>query len=204
MRIIGGAHRGRRLAAPEGRDTRPMLDRVREALFSTLTPWWKDAVILDLFAGSGSLGLEALSRGARCVRFVERNPRAAACLARNVEELGIGERVQLVRADALARASWGEERPDVVFLDPPYALLDELGPRRSLLAAIQELGTGLLAPQGVLVLHTPRRALMTQEFGSALLVRERVYGSNALWYVQRAEEDGAAPGGSVSDEEGSG
>ena len=203
MRIIGGAHRGRRLTAPEGRETRPMLDRVREALFSTLTPWWKDAVVLDLFAGSGSLGLEALSRGARTVRFVEKNPRAAACLAQNVEELGIGARVQLVRADALARASWGEERPDVVFLDPPYALLDELGTRRSLLAAVQELGTSFLAPQGVLVLHVPKRALMAQEFGGALLVRERLYGTNALWYAQRAQEDGAA-GGAGASEGGSG
>src|SRR5690606_13703278 len=88
VRIIAGIHLGRRIAAPPGRGTRPMLDRMPEALFSTLAPWLPDAVVLDLFAGSGSLGLEALSRGARSARLVERDAAAARVLADNVALLG--------------------------------------------------------------------------------------------------------------------
>ncbi len=190
MRIIGGTHRGRRLEAPEGLATRPMLDRVREALFSTLAPWSRGAVVLDLFAGSGGLGLEALSRGARHVRFVERDKRAAACLRENVEQLGLERSVAIVRGDALAPASWGEELADIVFLDPPYALLDERKTRLALFGALAELAREHLAPSGVLVFHAPRRALLRSEFAAGLAARERAYGTNALWYVQVGEEQG--------------
>jgi 16S rRNA (guanine966-N2)-methyltransferase len=194
MRIIGGEHRGRRLSAPAGLETRPMLDRVREALFSTLAAWWEGAFVLDLFAGSGSLGLEALSRGASFVRFVEKSPRAAAHLARNLAELELEARAEIVRADALAHASWGERAADVVFLDPPYALLEPLETRRKVFAAVEALGLRFLAPEGVLVFHAPRGVLSPGEFGT-LLVRERNYGSNALWYAQRSGEPAESAGG---------
>jgi len=185
MRVIGGELRGRRLRAPDGDGTRPMLDRVREALFSTLAPWLEGAFVLDLFAGSGSLGIEALSRGARRVRFVERNAQAATCLAQNVEELALADAVELVRGDALQAASWGDVPADIVFLDSPYPLLDELRSRQALFQALGDLVRHRLASEGVLVFHAPERRVMTAEFGSGLVVRERVYGSNALWYVQR-------------------
>ncbi len=184
MRIIGGEHRGRRLTAPRGSATRPMLDRVREALFSTLAPWLEGAVVLDLFSGSGSLGLEALSRGARSVRFVERDPRAAACLRSNVEELGLSGSAEIVRADALGEAAWGGQPRDLVFLDPPYALLEELRHRRAVLDALHALVRGHLASEGVLVFHAPRGAVSRTEFDAGMLLREREYGTNALWYVQ--------------------
>src|SRR5262245_65361412 len=91
VRVIAGELRGRRLRAPEGERTRPMLDRVREALFDTLRPWIEGAFVLDLFAGSGALGIEALSRGARRVRFVERAAGACRCLEANVSELGLDD-----------------------------------------------------------------------------------------------------------------
>src|SRR5262245_27511390 len=106
MRIIAGEFRGRRLGAPPGLATRPMLDRVREAVFSTLMPRLPDATVLDLFAGSGGLGLEALSRGAARVRLVEQDARAMAQLRENVEALGATGRVELVRGDALHETSW--------------------------------------------------------------------------------------------------
>jgi 16S rRNA (guanine(966)-N(2))-methyltransferase RsmD len=87
VRIIAGEHRGRLLKAPEGKGTRPMLDRVREAIFSTLGERVEDARVLDLFAGTGALGLEALSRGARALRLVERDPRVVALLRENVDAL---------------------------------------------------------------------------------------------------------------------
>ena len=106
MRIIAGEFRGRRIEAPPGLATRPMLDRVREAVFSTLQRRLPDAVVLDLFAGSGSLGLEALSRGARHVRLVEQGAPALAALRKNVEALRARHRVEVVVGDALKATSW--------------------------------------------------------------------------------------------------
>jgi len=120
MRIIAGEHRGRRLATPKGRATRPMLDRVREAVFSSLGASIEGARVLDLFAGTGSLGLEAVSRGAARVRFVEAGRSSARLIAKNVALLGVEERVEIVDADALAASSWADHEPwEVVFLDPP-------------------------------------------------------------------------------------
>jgi 16S rRNA G966 N2-methylase RsmD len=107
MRIIAGEHRGRRIAAPPGDSTRPMLDRVRESVFATLGNLVEDAHVLDLFAGGGSLGLEALSRGALDARFVERDPRAYSTLKANIAELGFGhDRAIPVRGNALVASSW--------------------------------------------------------------------------------------------------
>jgi 16S rRNA (guanine966-N2)-methyltransferase len=161
-----------------------MLDRVRESLFATLQPWLEGACVLDLFAGSGALGIEALSRGARRVRFVERGVPALACLEANLAELGLDDAVELVRGDALARASWGERKLDLVFFDAPYPLLDELRSRQALFRAMEELVRAHLAPEGVLVYHAPHRLVSRTEFAPDLVVRERVYGSNSLWYVQ--------------------
>jgi 16S rRNA (guanine966-N2)-methyltransferase len=106
MRIIAGEFRGRRIEAPPGEGTRPMLDRVREALFSTVQDWIDGARVLDLFAGSGSLGLEALSRGAEHARFVERSTPALAILRGNVQVLGVEDRARIVRGNALQPATW--------------------------------------------------------------------------------------------------
>lgn len=164
-----------------------MLDRVRESLFATLQPWLEGAFVLDLFAGSGALGIEALSRGARRARFVEKNAQAAACLADNVAEFGLDDAVELVRGDALHPAAWGERPADLVFFDSPYPLLDQLRTRRALFAAMDQLVRRQLAPEGVLVFHAPQRVVTPGEFARDLVVRERVYGSNSLWYVQRGE-----------------
>src|SRR5881394_1213907 len=121
MRIIAGEWGGRRLAAPPGRDTRPTSDRVREALFSILGPL-DGARVLDLFAGSGALGLEALSRGAAQATLVERAPAALRALRENVAEV--------VAADARAYLRAAREQGaqyDLVFLDPPYNAAAALG-----------------------------------------------------------------------------
>jgi 16S rRNA (guanine966-N2)-methyltransferase len=120
VRIIGGAWRGRRIRFPSAAELRPTPDRVRETLFNWLQGVIGDARCLDLFAGSGALGLEALSRGAREVVLVEHEPRVAAALKETIAALGDG-RCQLVTADAF-RYLAGAARPfDVVFLDPPFA-----------------------------------------------------------------------------------
>ena len=181
MRIIAGEFRGRRIQAPPGRATRPMLDRVREALFSTLQPWLRDAVVLDLFAGSGSLGLEALSRGARHVQMVERGAPALAALRKNIDALGVRHRVKVVVGDALRAETW-LKGVDVAFLDPPYALIEESRPR--VLRALGEVVGEHLTDGGIAVMHVPHGSLAASEMPSAR-VRVRRYGTNALWYVER-------------------
>jgi 16S rRNA (guanine(966)-N(2))-methyltransferase RsmD len=194
MRIIAGEHRGRRIDAPPGDKTRPMLDRVREALFSTVQDWVPDARVLDLFAGSGSLGLEALSRGAEEVRFVERAAPALEVLRRNVEALGLEEKSVVVRGNALLPASWSAgERPgiepefdpkfDIVFFDPPYPTLDDPMQRKDVLAAVQALMQSYVRPKGVLVFHAPARALEMLRFDREYARDLRTYGTSALCYL---------------------
>jgi 16S rRNA (guanine966-N2)-methyltransferase len=130
VRIVAGRFGGRRLAAPPGRGTRPTSDRVREALFSILGPLDGEAV-LDLFAGSGALAIEALSRGAERAVLVERDARAAAVARANLEALGLGApEARVLRMDALlalGNASSAGETYDLVLLDPPYRDAERLG-----------------------------------------------------------------------------
>jgi 16S rRNA (guanine966-N2)-methyltransferase len=191
MRIIAGELRGRRIAAPEGEATRPMLDRVREAVFSTLGPLVEDAVVLDLFAGSGALGLECVSRGATSVRSVERAAKALAALKANVAELGLGERVRVIRGDALSPKSWHdadapEARYSLVFMDPPYPMIEDASERQAVLEAIRVLFERALTADAELVLHVAARASETLRFGTGLEREVRLYGSSAIVYVKRA------------------
>lgn len=121
LRIVAGTHGGRFIEAPPGRGTRPTAERVREAWFAALGDAVVDARVLDLFAGSGALGIEALSRGARSVQFVEVDGRALATLRRNLEALGLASRAQVARRDVFRFLDEaGDRRWDVVLADPPY------------------------------------------------------------------------------------
>ncbi len=121
MRIIAGKWGGRRIRAPAGRGTRPTADRIREAWMSAMGPSIAGARILDLFAGSGALGLECLSRGASSAVFVERSRGALRELRRNVEELDAGDRVRIIAGDALSYAEGlGPGAFDLALADPPY------------------------------------------------------------------------------------
>jgi 16S rRNA (guanine966-N2)-methyltransferase len=122
VRIVGGTHRGRKIAFPDAAGLRPTGDRIRETLFNWLAPVLPGSRCLDLFAGSGVLGIEAASRGAAEVVLVESAPRVASALRQTIEELRLAERVQLVEADALQWLGSAAPVPfDVVFLDPPFA-----------------------------------------------------------------------------------
>lgn len=121
MRIVAGEWGGRRLQAPPGRGTRPTTDRVREAWMSTVSAYLDGARVLDLFAGSGALGLEALSRGAAHATFVEMDAKALAALKANVDALGAADRTTIVKTDAVKYAGGlAAESFDVAFADPPY------------------------------------------------------------------------------------
>ncbi len=122
MRVIAGTAKGHRLAAPPGRGTRPTSDRVREALFSSLQPRLRGARVADLYAGSGALGIEALSRGAAAVTFVERDARVQRVLRENLEHTGLGDRADLLVSDVAEVLRDGPPGApfDVALLDPPY------------------------------------------------------------------------------------
>lgn len=126
MRVVAGSAKGRRLQAPPGSSTRPTADRVREATFNALGSLGvvAGAAVLDLFAGSGALGIEALSRGAGHATFVDADRRAVATVHANVDATGMGARATVVRSDA-GRFLAGAGRFDVAFLDPPYAFTDD-------------------------------------------------------------------------------
>jgi 16S rRNA (guanine(966)-N(2))-methyltransferase RsmD len=183
MRIIAGALKGRRLVTPRGDTTRPTADQVRIALMDTLAPRLPDARVLDLFAGAGGVGLEALSRGAAHATFVERDARAVTALRANVEALGVGALARVRRGDvlrelvALYRAG---ERFDLVFLDPPY----EAGLVETTLEALG--GGGLLMSEGLVVVqHFTKRAPATT-IGVLATFRTRRFGETTLTFYRAA------------------
>lgn len=170
MRVIAGALGGRRLVAPAGRDTRPTSDRVREALFSILGPL-DGARVLDLFAGSGALGIEALSRGAASAVFVERAPAALKALRANLETLGLTVPVAARDVRAFLRdARAAGDTYDLAFLDPPYRDAAGLGPALEL--------APLLASGGRAVSESDRRAPLT--LPGLEVVDERRYGDTLI------------------------
>lgn len=175
MRIIAGAARGRRLRVPPGAGTRPTADRVREALFSSLQAHLPGARVLDLYAGAGGLGLEALSRGAAEVVLVESDRRALDVLRANVEVVGLGG-ARVVAAD-VGRALAGTEAPgpfDLVLLDPPYRLDDDA------LAQVLAAVAGRLAPDGVVVVERDARSAPPRWPADLRPRAPRRYGDTAL------------------------
>src|SRR5882724_8089704 len=125
MRVIAGEFRSRKLKSLEGLDTRPTPDRLRESLFSILQPWIEGAVFIDAYAGTGAVGIEALSRGAARVLFLERNPAAVRVIDDNLYSLGIGNRGKVVRGRVSNQLRAHGTGASIVFLDPPYGLDDE-------------------------------------------------------------------------------
>jgi len=184
-RIVAGALGGRRIATPAGRDTRPTADRVREALFSTLDTLTdiEDCRFVDLYAGSGAVGLEAASRGARAVLLVESDPRAARTVRANISALDLAERCRLLTArlpGALAAGPGGEPY-DVAFADPPYGVTDEeIG---DLLRGLVE--HGWLADEAVVVVERSARSQEPPPVRGLTVLRSRRYGESVLWYLAR-------------------
>ena len=171
MRVIAGRFGGRRLAAPPGRAVRPTSDRVREALFSVLGPL-EDLRVLDLFAGAGALGIEALSRGAAEATFVDSSAASVRAIEGNLEALGVVAEVRRQDARAFLRNARGAARTyDLVFLDPPYRLAGGLG--RELSGAL----AAVLAPAGRAVSESDRRAPLELELP---LTDERRYGDTLI------------------------
>jgi len=186
MRVIAGIARGRRLEAPKGLATRPMPDRVRTSLFDALGPHLVGARVLDLYAGAGSVGIEALSRGAAGCLFVDRSPEAAACARANLDRLGLAPRGEVWTCEAssaLARLARTPGRAfELIFLDPPFELFGG-----SALAGDLAAAGPLLAADGRLVLRfeTGTSGLPTAPEGLRR-VDHRTYGRSTVVVWARA------------------
>jgi 16S rRNA (guanine(966)-N(2))-methyltransferase RsmD len=189
MRIIAGSFRSRKLEAPPGLATRPTSDRLRETLFNVLAPRIVGASVLDLYAGSGAVGIEALSRGAATVTFIERAPAALRVLRANLARLGIsaGFRIHPGSVGAFLRRAAGaaprheryetRERYEVVFLDPPYDSAPEYAATLGLLGGA---AAGLLAPGALVIAEHRRKVRLEDSYGSLKRTRLLEQGDAAL------------------------
>jgi 16S rRNA (guanine(966)-N(2))-methyltransferase RsmD len=207
MRIIAGSLRSRTLSAPPGLATRPTSDRLRETLFNVLAPRIVGAAFLDLYAGSGAVGIEALSRGAACVTFVERAPAALRVLRTNLARLGLAAsfRIHPGSVGAFLRRAAGaapkperhetqerceevfkRERHEVVFLDPPYDAAPEYAVALGLLGGVS---AGLLAPGALVIAEHRRKERLEDSYGNLKRTRLLEQGDAALSFYS---------GGSIS------
>ena len=177
MRIVSGTARGRRLAAPRGDDTRPTSDKVRSAVFNVLGQYFDGGDVLDLYAGTGAMALEALSRGCARATCVESAPRAVEVIAANAAACGFADRVTVLRRrveDALAGLPEGGF--DLAFVDPPYAL----GPG----AALEGLAR-TLRPGGLAVVEHDRKSPPADRVGPLVLLDRRAFGGTGISIYRR-------------------
>ena len=183
MRISGGEWRGRNLRVPQGDAVRPTQDRVREALFNMLAPEIAGVEFLDMFAGTGAVGIEALSRGAARATFVERDRRHAAALRENLRVLGVEDRSDVVVADAYRwMASYAGAGFGIAFADPPYALGEEKG-YASVLGTLADRGT---VREGGLFIAEMTANQCAEDVPGWSLVKDRTYGKTRLCLWRRA------------------
>ncbi|MCU0594512.1 MAG: 16S rRNA (guanine(966)-N(2))-methyltransferase RsmD [Desulfobacterota bacterium] len=178
MRITGGRLRGRRLASFKGLEIRPTSDRVREAIFDLLGHDLTGEKVVDLFAGTGSLGIEALSRGAEWALFVDDSPKALELIAKNLALCGLQSQGVLVRKDLMRgfprRHRAAEEKADLAFVDPPYR-------KNMILAVLEELaGLNLLAPEATVVAQSEQKEVLPPGVGCLHGVKSRVYGDTRI------------------------
>lgn len=188
MRVIAGSHRGRRLCGPQGMSLRPTSDKVREALFSILGTRVPGSRFLDLYAGTGAIGIEALSRGAAVVTFVESAPKAIQLLRKNLSAFQLFERSIIREAlteSFLTRPQWWNGPYDIVFADPPYSAQD------AVTVVLEELKPEMLSPHALVVLEQPSRAKIPPTTTHTNLIRRYAYGDTALFVYSRTMEHSA-------------
>jgi 16S rRNA (guanine966-N2)-methyltransferase len=187
MRIIAGAKRGMKLLSPRTDVSRPITDRVKESLFSVLYKYDlpDGKMVADLFCGVGSLGLEALSRGAEFVTFVEKDLKIIATLKKNIEKAGFAGESKVIRADAFKiGAPVDEQKYDLVFVDPPYSTTRETK-EGSPLSKLLVLLTEQLSPDGIVVVRTEKRTELLEQYGQLEVIERRQWGTMAVTILQR-------------------
>jgi 16S rRNA (guanine(966)-N(2))-methyltransferase RsmD len=189
MRIIAGAKRGMRLLSPKAGDSRPIIDRVKESLFSVLFKYDlpKDKIVADLFCGVGSLGLEALSRGAAFVTFVDKDRKVVAVLQKNIEKAGFVRESKVIRANAFeigAPVGFDEQKCSLVFVDPPYACTEDVSAGSSVGKLLTLVCEQVIA-DGFVVVRTRKRTEMLGQYGRLRVIERRQWGTMAVTILQR-------------------
>jgi len=189
MRILSGTFKGRKLLGPGGRRTRPITARVKKSVFEMLGGQLAGAAAMDLYCGTGSWGLEAISRGARRCGFADRSGRAIARLRRNAETLGVSERCTFWCGDVWGKlARWVEqfaEPVDVAFVDPPYAQVLRWDWAQAAEKLFAPLAAGLVEG-GTVVFRVPHKAAVPDPLGPLRLVRRREHGDMAVGFLRRS------------------
>lgn len=182
MRVIAGKAKGRALVAPEGFDTRPITAMMKEALFSMWQFRIQDADFLDLFAGSGSMGIEAISRGARRAVFVEMNQKAIDVIKQNVKTCKFTEEAVIYKDDVFRRIEWlknNGESFDIIYLDPPFTVDEIFHP---VLEAVT--GAGILKEDGIIAIRTLKEKDMPEEINNLKKYKFKVYGISAIHFYR--------------------
>jgi 16S rRNA (guanine966-N2)-methyltransferase len=178
LRIIAGEYGGRRIKTLPGMRLRPTSDQLRETLFNILAPQMVGSRFIDAYAGSGAVGIEALSRGARHVTFIERHPRAVACIQENLLALEIRTRFSIIPTD-VGRALLQEGEFDIFFMDPPYAESQEYD------HVLSALGTQIrLTIHTLVISEHSRRLMLNDRYGSLTRVKERIHGDSQLSFFR--------------------
>ena len=189
LRITAGEFRGRRLKVPKVEATRPLVERAREGLFNHLQELVDDAVVWDVYAGSGILGFEALSRGARAVLAVEYSRQAALQIEENADLLRVKDAHRCLRGDAyrLPNMKGLGPAPDLVFFDPPYDDFRKGGSRREKVWQLFLDLTELTTPGGCVVVHTPRGILVERETAALPGLERRDYSNTSLYWWHKPQ-----------------
>jgi 16S rRNA (guanine966-N2)-methyltransferase len=187
MRVIAGKYRGRRLKNPPSDRTRPTSDRLRETLFNVLAPRIEGARFLDLCAGTGAVGIEALSRGAKHVTFIDQSRRMCALIETNLGTLGIGaEEVEIITAEASeylrTHARKGRAAFDIIYFDPPYA-----ADHYSVVNLISDSGGQLLAEDALLIIEHYKKKELAEEVGKLNRYRVLKQGDSVLSFYQNSQ-----------------
>ncbi len=189
MRIIAGSKRGMKLFSPKTQASRPITDRVKESLFSVLYNYDlpSGAIVADLFCGVGSLGLEALSRGAKFVTFIEKDPVIIETLKKNIEKAGFVKDSRVIKANAFkAGAAYGfaEEKYGLVFIDPPYAATQDVGANSALGGLLDVLGEQA-TDNGLVIVRTRREVSLLEEYGQFRIAERREWGTMAVTILKK-------------------
>ncbi len=187
MRVISGRAKGKRLQAPRGKNTRPITDMIKEALFNVLGADIVDSVFLDLFAGSGSVGIEALSRGAERVLFVDSSAEALNTINNNLNNCGLNEAAEVYRNDVfrvLAILEKGLVKFDYIYVDPPF---DQ---EHLFNKVMDRLGAGIiLHPEGIVIIRAQRKKNMREKYNVLSRFRLNQYGESVLHYYCLDKEE---------------
>ena len=194
MRIIAGSKRGMKLLSPEGRDTRPITDRVKESVFNILFSkgYPADCIVADLFCGTGSMGLEALSRGAVWATFIDSDYRVIEILKRNISKAGFVDQSKAVCANILKVGS--PPTPDhgfydLVFVDPPYAMSQDCGPS-SRMGKLMCLICQQVKEKGLIILRTSLQAEVLERYDQLKKIDERTWGSMTVRFYRKETDHG--------------